>query len=75
MKKTQSDKHLNNSDPQNSRRLFLQKGVIASGGVVATATIPKSVLASPEPVTEPQAKEEGYHVTDHITNYYKGARC
>lgn len=59
-----------------SRRGFL-KGVMVVGGVAALGALARNAVADaqPEPAapaSTPEAK--GYHVTQHIRDYYRTAR-
>lgn len=61
-----------------NRRGFL-KGVAATGGAVAAATVVSETANSGAPVVsnvdrETQDTADGYHVTPHILDYYKKAR-
>jgi len=54
------------------RREFMRDSISASVGVAVAASVPGSALALEE---EPTAvkKQQGYHLTNHILDYYKSA--
>jgi anaerobic selenocysteine-containing dehydrogenase len=59
-----------------SRREFL-KGALITGGAMAVGLAAGEVVAAPKATpagaaTPPESK--GYHVTEHIQDYYKTAR-
>ena len=62
--------------PASGRRAFL-KGVAVAGGAAAaaTATVVAPLEAQASAVTEQAGgKSRGYHVTDHVREYYAKAR-
>lgn len=61
-----------------TRRAFL-RGALITGGAAAAAIAAGDSLAAPQAPAvkdaQPQSAEsKGYHVTDHIRDYYKTAR-
>lgn len=59
----------------NSRRAFLQRSVMIGAGVATVAALPTQVLASAEAAPQFETKrDEGYHVSQHIADYYKSAQ-
>ena len=56
-----------------SRREFVKGSIAATVGVAVAAAVPASAIAKQEPELEQPAKQKGYHVTEHILDYYKGA--
>jgi hypothetical protein len=70
MRKSESD-----SERAHARRAFL-KGVVIGGGaaVVALAAGKAPAKSEPQPATAATApRSAGYHVTDHIRDYYRTA--
>jgi hypothetical protein len=60
-------------EAQAGRRDFL-KGILLTGGAAAVAVVAKDALADTEiPEVAEQAREckKGYHITQHILDYYK----
>ena len=63
----------NNADK--SRRMFLKNVAVSSGGAVVIAATGQNVMASEEPETVPETKKsKGYQETQHVRDYYSGAR-
>jgi len=57
-----------------SRRAFLRGTVATGAGAAVAATVPGvAVAATSDPVAEPDAKQKGYRLTQHILDYYKTA--
>ena len=56
-----------------NRREFLKKSSLISAGVVATTTIPAVALADVADHAPDKEQQKGYHVTQHIIDYYKSA--
>jgi len=56
-----------------SRREFVKGSIAASVGVAVAATLPASAIAEQQVELDQPAKQKGYHVTDHILDYYKAA--
>jgi hypothetical protein len=54
------------------RREFMRGSISASVGIAVAAAVPGSVMAQQEetPVIK---KQQGYHLSDHILDYYKSA--
>ena len=54
------------------RREFMRGSISASVGIAVAAVVPGSVMALEEetPVIK---KQQGYHLSDHILDYYKSA--
>ncbi len=66
-------KHIN-KHPNLSRRTFLRGTVLTSAGAAMATTIPGVAVASvTETESEPDSKHKGYHLTQHIVDYYKTA--
>ncbi len=60
--------------PNLSRRTFLRGTVLTSTGAAVAAAVPGVAMASvTEAETEPNSKHKGYHLTQHIVDYYKTA--
>lgn len=74
MKHTQSKKHSKSQNRRDSRRSFLRKGVVVSGGLAGAAALPGEALAAAEQAPEQKTQKEGYRLTEHIAEYYKSAR-
>jgi len=60
------------------RREFL-KGAAAAGGAVALGMVAGGAMANTEPPSREQAtadaaKSQGYHLTQHIRDYYNSTR-
>lgn len=65
----QKDKHTNLS-----RRIFLRGTVLTgAGAAVATAVPGVAVASATDTGSEPDSKQKGYRLTQHITDYYKTA--
>jgi len=62
-----------NTKSQVSRREFVKGSLAASVGVAVAAAVPTSALAAPEEMIEKPSKQKGYHLTNHILDYYKSA--
>jgi len=60
-----------NKKVDTSRRNFLRGSAAAGAGVVITAVAPATAVAAPE--EELKKGDKGYHLTQHITDYYKSA--
>ena len=54
------------------RREFMRDSISASVSVAVVASVPMSVLAGEEESTVIK-KQQGYHLTNHILEYYKSA--
>ena len=60
--------------PDNRRRRFLfALGVSGAGAAAASAAPGVSATVAPAEA-QPASESRGYHVTDHIRNYYDSAR-
>ena len=55
------------------RREFLKKSTLLGAGVAATSTAPAVALANAVEPTPDTEQQKGYHVTQHIIDYYKSA--
>lgn len=56
------------------RRAFLRGTVATGAGAAVVATVPGvAVAATSEAAAEPDAKQKGYRLTQHILDYYKTA--
>lgn len=62
------------SNPLNRRRLFAGAGAI--GAAAAVATVASKVVAPTQTVVEAEKplKGGGYHLSEHIKQYYKTTR-
>ncbi len=57
-----------------SRRTFLRGTVLTSAGAAVATAVPGVAVASvTEAETDPDSKHKGYHLTQHIVDYYKTA--
>lgn len=56
------------------RREFMRDSISASVGVAVAASLPVSALAA-EDESAVVKKQQGYHLTNHILDYYKSAAC
>jgi len=56
-----------------SRREFVKGSLAASVGVAVAAAVPASAIAATEQPIEQPVKQKGYHLTNHILDYYKAA--
>jgi hypothetical protein len=67
------DKHTTS----NSRREFL-RGTVTTGAAAAVVTaLPRAAVAEPTegvPLKDPKGGSKGYHVTQHVIDYYRTAR-
>ena len=54
------------------RRQFMRDSISASVSVAVAASVPGSALALEEESTEIK-QQQGYHLTNHILDYYKSA--
>ena len=70
MKNTQADKN----QVSKSRRSFLRKTAVVSGGVAGAAGLSGQVLAETEAPAPATDTDEGYRMTAHIAEYYKTAK-
>lgn len=57
-----------------SRRKFLTSGALLGAGTVAAVAMPTVVAAAPEVEKPVEKKEEGYRLTQHISDYYATAK-
>jgi hypothetical protein len=57
-----------------SRRAFLRGTVATGAGAAVAATVPGvAVAATSDTSPEPDTKQKGYRLTQHILDYYKTA--
>lgn len=57
------------------RRGFLQGAAVASGAVASGAAVAASEITEVVPeIVQPETKNKGYEVTDHVKKYYARAR-
>ncbi|MDP3512581.1 MAG: formate dehydrogenase [Sulfuritalea sp.] len=56
------------------RRRFLLTASLGSAGAVAAAVVAQSPLTSETPPAAPQAKGDGYQLSEHILHYYRSTR-
>jgi hypothetical protein len=55
------------------RREFIKKTTLAGAGVAATTMVSTSAIASVGDDAEVKPGHKGYHLTQHILDYYKSA--
>jgi len=60
------------NDLNKKRREFIKSSTLAGAGVVATTVLPGTAIAS-NSVEEPEEKQKGYQLTEHVLEYYKSA--
>ena len=66
-------KHIN-KHPNLSRRTFLRGTVLTSAGAAVATAVPGVAVASvAQAESEPESKQKGYRLTQHIVDYYKTA--
>jgi hypothetical protein len=53
------------------RRKFLRGSLVTGVGVAAAAVLPGTVLAVESDVATKEEGQKGYHLTQHILDYYK----
>ncbi|MCH8105049.1 MAG: twin-arginine translocation signal domain-containing protein [Proteobacteria bacterium] len=56
-----------------NRRDFLKKSSIVGASVVVTTTVPAAALANAADQAPEIEQQKGYHVTQHVIDYYKSA--
>ncbi len=56
-----------------SRREFVKSAMTTSVSVAVVAAVPASAIADQSGEIEQASKQKGYHVTNHILDYYKAA--
>lgn len=63
---------MNDKKPRLSRRTFLV--TLGAGGAAAAAVV--ATRTAPETVAKDGGKRstQGYHVTEHVNNYYRSAK-
>lgn len=54
------------------RREFMRDSISASVSVAVAASVPVSAMASEDEIRL-EKKQQGYHLTNHILDYYKSA--
>lgn len=54
-----------------SRRAFLQGSVATGASVAIAASVPGVAVSSTSEDVDDSKKNEGYHLTQHIVDYYK----
>jgi len=59
-------------DLNKTRREFIKSSTLVGAGVVATTVLPGTAIAS-NSVGEPEEKQKGYQLTEHVLEYYKSA--
>jgi nitrous oxide reductase len=59
-----------NHPGRDSRRAFMKKTTLAGAGLAAGAALPGAVVAA-TPAEPEKKKQQGYHVTQHVLDYYK----
>lgn len=62
-----------NEQAQLSRREFVKGSLAASVGVAVAAAVPATAMAAPEEPVAQKGKSKGYHLSNHILDYYKAA--
>lgn len=55
------------------RRAFIKKSTIVGATVAATAVASTSVVADVVSASTEKPEQKGYHVTQHVLDYYKSA--
>ena len=65
----------NDTQTNLSRRTFLRGTVLTSAGAAVATALPGVAVSgtAEETVSEPGSKHKGYHLTQHIVDYYKTA--
>ena len=64
----------NDKQTSESRRAFLRGTVATGAGAAVAATVPGvAVAATSDTSPEPDTKQKGYRLTQHILDYYKTA--
>ncbi len=56
-----------------NRRTFLKKSTLVGAVAVTTTTVPAAALADSADQAPDKEQQKGYHVTQHIIDYYKSA--
>lgn len=56
-----------------TRRMFLRRSVTMGAGIVGIVSIPAQALTTDSESTDPTVNNDGYHLTEHIAEYYKSA--
>ncbi|MGD2173141.1 MAG: twin-arginine translocation signal domain-containing protein [Gammaproteobacteria bacterium] len=56
-----------------ARREFIKKSTLAGAGVAAASMAGTNAIASVSDDTEQKPGQKGYHLTQHILDYYKSA--
>ena len=59
-------------DLNKTRREFIKNSTLVGAGVVATTVLPGTAIAS-NSMAEPEEKQKGYQLTEHVLEYYKSA--
>ena len=57
-----------------NRRTFLKTAVLLGGTTVGLALAKKAAAEQGQPLGQQEKPGRGYHVTEHISKYYKTAR-
>ena len=58
--------------PDNSRRAFIKNSALAGAGLAVGSTLPGAAVAE-TPTESAEKNDKGYHLTQHIVDYYKSA--
>ena len=56
-----------------ARREFIKKSTLAGAGVAATTMTSTRAMAAVGDEAEQKPEQKGYHLTQHILDYYKSA--
>lgn len=59
--------------PDNSRRAFVKHTTLAGAGLAVGAALPGTAAAATAQSESDDGKQQGYHLTQHIIDYYKSA--
>jgi hypothetical protein len=55
------------------RREFIKKSTLAGAGVAATSMVSTAAIAGVGSDVEQKPEQKGYHLTQHVLDYYKSA--
>lgn len=62
-----------NQPKDQARREFIRKSTLAGAGVAAASMASTRAIASVGDDIEQKPEQKGYHITQHILDYYKSA--
>lgn len=57
-----------------NRRTFLKQGALIGGGVAGAAVLSSEAIAAEGEAPKVEPKDEGYKLTEHVSDYYKSAQ-